>query len=171
MMPKSTGTRSPCGVDEDVAGVHVGVEEAVAEHLLEEDLGRLRAGSGPGRSPAAIRASRSSEAIPLTRSRVSTRRAVRCQSTRGTRKPSSSAKFSASSEAAAASSRRSISSRVQIAKVSTTVIGLSRRKPGCRRSTQLAIQAKKSMSRAIWRSMPGRSTLTATSSPSVVTAK
>jgi hypothetical protein len=39
MMPKSTGTRSP--FDEDVAGMHVGVEEAVAEHLLEEHLGGL----------------------------------------------------------------------------------------------------------------------------------
>ena len=45
--------------------------------------------------------------------------------------------------------------RVQAAKVSTTSIGLSRRKPGCRRSTQAAIQAKKSRSRAICRSMPG----------------
>ena len=47
--------------------------------------------------------------MPPTRSRVSTRRAVRCQSTRGTRKPASAAKFSASSDAAAASRRRSIS--------------------------------------------------------------
>ena len=43
--------------------------------------------------------------------------------------------------------------------------------PGCSHSTQDAIQAKRSRSAAICRSIPGRSTLTATSSPSVVVAK
>ena len=42
MMPKSSAMYLPmfAGVDrdEDVARVHVGVEEAVAEHLREEDL-------------------------------------------------------------------------------------------------------------------------------------
>ena len=33
---------SALGVDQHVAGVHVGVEEAVAEHLVEEHHGRLR---------------------------------------------------------------------------------------------------------------------------------
>ena len=56
MMPKSTGTRSPFGVDEDVAGVHVGVEEAVAEHLLEEALGGACARIRSGSKPAAISA-------------------------------------------------------------------------------------------------------------------
>ena len=41
-MPKSTATYFGCcgsgDVDEDVAGVHVGVKEVVAEHLREEDL-------------------------------------------------------------------------------------------------------------------------------------
>ena len=41
-MPKSTATYFGCcgfgHVDEDVAGVHVGVKEVVAEHLREEDL-------------------------------------------------------------------------------------------------------------------------------------
>ncbi len=121
--------------------------------------------------PASTRASRSSEAIPLTRSRVSTRRAVRRQSTFGTRKPASSAQFSASSEAAAASRRRSISIWVERARVATDAIGRNRRNPGCSRSSQRAIQANRSRSRCISRSMPGRRILTATSSPSEVTAK
>ena len=50
--------------------------------------------------------------MPSIHSTVSTRRAVRFQSTSGTRKPSSPAVFSAISEMAAASRRRSISSSV-----------------------------------------------------------
>ena len=70
--------------------MHVAVEEPVPEHLLEEDLG------GAGQDPVGVeaggeQASRSSDGMPPTRSRVSTRRAVRCQSTWGTRKPSSAA--------------------------------------------------------------------------------
>ena len=42
MMPKSSAMYLPwsraVGGDEDVARMHVGVEEAVAEHLREEDL-------------------------------------------------------------------------------------------------------------------------------------
>jgi hypothetical protein len=38
MMPKSSATYCPAVVTQDVARVHVGVEEAVAEHLGEEDL-------------------------------------------------------------------------------------------------------------------------------------
>ncbi len=170
MMPKSTGTRSPLASMKMLPGCMSAWKKPSRNTCLKK-LSAARARIWSGSKPAAISAARSSEAIPLTRSSVSTRRAVRCQSTRGTRKPWSPAKFSASSEAAAASRRRSISSRVQSAKVSTTLIGLRRRKPGWRRSTQVAIQAKKSMSRTIWRSMPGRSTLIATSSPAAVTPK
>ena len=38
-MPKSTGTMRPVRIDEGVAAMHVGMEEAVAEHLVEERLG------------------------------------------------------------------------------------------------------------------------------------
>ena len=41
MMPKSTGTMRPSAIDEGVAAMHVGMEEAVAEHLVEEGLGAL----------------------------------------------------------------------------------------------------------------------------------
>ena len=41
MMPKSTGTMRPVAIDEGVAAMHVGMEEAVAEHLIEEGLGAL----------------------------------------------------------------------------------------------------------------------------------
>ena len=37
-MPKSSATYWPFGGDQDVARVHVGVEEAVAKHLREENL-------------------------------------------------------------------------------------------------------------------------------------
>ena len=170
MMPKSTGTRSPLASMKMLPGCMSAWKKPSRNTCLKNisaALARITSGS----KPAAIRASRSSEAMPLTRSRVRTRRAVRSQSTRGTRKPSSSAQFSASSEAAAASSRRSISIRVEAAMVCTTATGLSLRLLGCSRSTQAAIQAKKSRSRVISRSMSGRSTLTATGSPSLVTAK
>ena len=38
MMPKSTATSRPCVVDEQVAGMHVGVEEAVAQRMAQEAL-------------------------------------------------------------------------------------------------------------------------------------
>ncbi len=41
MMPKSTGTMWPARSTKAFAAVHVGMEEAVAEHLIEERLGAL----------------------------------------------------------------------------------------------------------------------------------
>ena len=38
MMPKSTATSLPVVVDEQVAGMHVGVEEAVAQRVAQEGL-------------------------------------------------------------------------------------------------------------------------------------
>ena len=77
--------------------------------------------------------------MPSIHSSVSTRRAVRRQSTVGTRKaPSGSAwspaMLSAISEMAAASSRMSISISTERARVSTTATGLSRRDGGWKRS-------------------------------------
>ena len=65
--------------------------------------------------------------MPSIHSSVSTRRALRVQSTFGTRKPSSFLVFSAISEMAAASMRKSISMATDFASVSTTAIGRSRR--------------------------------------------
>ena len=61
--------------------------------------------------------------MPSIHSSVSTRRALRLQSTCGTRKPSSFLEFSAISEMAAASMRRSISMATDFASVSTTASG------------------------------------------------
>ena len=41
MMPKSTGTMWPARSTKALPPMHVGVEEAVAEHLVEERLGAL----------------------------------------------------------------------------------------------------------------------------------
>ena len=43
MMPKSTATMLPVLVDEEIAGMHVGVEEAVAHGVAEEGLHQPRA--------------------------------------------------------------------------------------------------------------------------------
>ncbi len=68
--------------------------------------------------------------MPSIHSSVRTRRALRLQSTAGTRKPSSFFEFSAISEMAAASMRRSISMATDFASVSTTAWGRSRRDGG-----------------------------------------
>ncbi len=94
---------------------------------------------------------------------VSTRFCVRFQSTSGTRKPSSGLIFSAISEIAAASSRKSISSCVVRARLSTTAIGFRRRVGGWKRSIWRAAKAKLSRSCLKRRSTPGRRILTATS--------
>ena len=36
MMPKSTATSRPCAVDEEIALMHVGMEEAVADRMPAE---------------------------------------------------------------------------------------------------------------------------------------
>ena len=61
--------------DEDVARVHVGVEEAVAEHLREEDstLARLRRFKS---TPAALSSSMRPIGMPAMRSITSTSRSV-----------------------------------------------------------------------------------------------
>ena len=107
-------------VDEGVAAVHVGVEEAVAEHLVEERLGALLHDlvADRGRRPSS--ASRSPIGMPSTRSSVSTRCAVRSQSIERQRDSRHRRRSSRpSSCAAAASMRRSISTRTTSAKART----------------------------------------------------
>ena len=65
--------------------MHVGMEEAVAEHLVEERLGADLRMTTSGSWPAAAMASRSSIGMPSIRSSVSTRSAVRSQSMVGAR--------------------------------------------------------------------------------------
>ena len=43
MMPKSTATMRPSLVDEQIAGMHIGVEEAVAHGVAQEGLHQPRA--------------------------------------------------------------------------------------------------------------------------------
>ena len=170
MMPKSTATIRPSASTKALPGCWSAWKKPSRNTWLKNTaaaLPRISVGSWP----ASIRRSRWSTGMPWIRSRVSTRRPVRSQSTAGVRKVGSSAKFSASSRAAAASMRRSISSRVESAKVLTTSTGLSRRRSGRIRCTRPAIQYSRSRSRAKAASISGRSTLIATSRPSAVTAK
>src|SRR5579875_3329791 len=146
-MPKSTTTRAPSAATNMFPGWRSPWKKPSRKTWLKKALAALARRSSM-RWPAASSAARSSMRMPLIRSRVNTVRPVRRQSTRGTRKPGSPAKFSASSQAAAASKRRSIS----ICTIS-------------------ASQKKRSRSRANASAMPGRSSLTATSCPSVVRAK
>ena len=107
------GDDGAVGVDEQVARVHVGVEEAVAERLVEEGSASPCAASRlqvvPGRVDRARDRSMRDAVDPFDGQHA----ARRCgsQSTAGTRKSGSSLVFSASSDAAAASRRRSISHR------------------------------------------------------------
>ena len=75
-MPKSTATYFGCcrvgDVDEDVAGVHVGVKEVVAEHLREEDLDAVLREPLDVGARALRSASMSSTWMPKMRSIVST---------------------------------------------------------------------------------------------------
>ena len=108
MMPKSTATMSPAGVDEEIALMHVGVEEAVAQRVAQEGLHQ------PPRQQRQIVARGAQrrdvgklDAVdPFERQHVARRES---HSTFGTRKPGSPAVASAISESAAASRRRSIS--------------------------------------------------------------
>ena len=87
MMPKSTATRLPCAIDEQIALVHVGVEEAVADGMAQEALDHLVAERRQIEALAPCSAAMSAIGVPSIHSVVSTWRAVRCQSIFGTRKP------------------------------------------------------------------------------------
>ncbi len=109
MMPKSTATSRPCGVDEQIARMHVGVEEAVAQRMAQEALDhraaerrQVEARGGERRAVVQRRA-----VDPFERQHV----AARCGPSRPRARGSRHRRvvFSAISESAAASSRRSIS--------------------------------------------------------------
>ncbi len=149
--------------------VQVGVEEAVAEHLLEERVGGVRSSTSAIEWPAAISAARSSTRMPLTRSVVSTVRPVRAPID-----PRHAKARIAGEILGAARTRRPPRSanpsraRTDCASVCTTSTGFSRRSAGRVRSSSRASQRNRSRSRAKAAAIPGRNTLTATSSPSVV---
>ena len=132
-MPKSTAAYLGCDgiVDEheDVAGVHVGVEEVVPEHLREEDLHavlgelagcrcRLRAGAPCWRS-----ARRGCAPCTMTPGRQ------KSQCTAGTYRRGEFSKLRRSCEALPASRIRSSSSRMVFSYSRTTSMGLRRRLP------------------------------------------
>src|SRR5262249_34106123 len=86
-------------VDEEIAGMHVGVEEAVAQRLAQKGLNH-RAARLVRSKPLASSRARSESGVASIHSSVSTSRAVRSQSTAGTRKSGSFLVFSAISESA-----------------------------------------------------------------------
>ena len=126
-MPKSTATSWPSASTNRLPGMHVGVEEAVAQRVAQEGLDHARGRAPAGRSPwprarrgraAACRRSIPASARP---------RAVRSQSTAGTRKSGSSLVFSAISEARRPRAADPSRSRPSARSVSTTSIRRSRR--------------------------------------------
>ena len=71
-MPKSTATSWPSRVDEQIARMHVGVEEAVAQRVAQEGLDHACGRAPAGRSPRASSAARSCSGVPSIHSSVST---------------------------------------------------------------------------------------------------
>ena len=135
MMPKSTTAIAPSASTNMLPGWRSAWKKPSRNTWLKKAAAALRSRSSidarrRGAPPGRRRGSR------LTRSSVKTVRPVRSQSTRGTRKLGSPAKFSASSAAAAASKRRSISNLTTSASVCTTSTGFSRRSAGCSRSAK-----------------------------------
>ena len=118
--------------------------------------------------PRARSASTSEIGVPSIHSVVSTSRAVRCQSTLGTRKPGSSLVFAAISD-----NGRGFHAQVEflLHRLLEHLHGGDRPQPaafGADRSISRAAKKKLSRSAAKRFSTPGRRTLTATSRPSVV---
>ena len=144
-MPKSTATSRPSIVHEQIARMHVGVEEAVADGVAQERLDH----GAPERRPVEAR-------------RLDGRHVVQAdavdprdgQHVAGGQLPFGLRHaeigivpvFSASSETAAASRRRSISTETERASASTISTGLRRRASGTMRSNRRAA------ARMAWRS-------------------
>ena len=128
------GDDAPLLVDEQVALVHVGVEEAVAHGVTQERAQRreARAPSDRARRPQRRVIGDRDAVDPLQRQHALGRAApVDLGHAKGAVGRSwSPAMLSAISEMAAASSRRSISISTECASVSTTATGLSRRDGG-----------------------------------------
>ena len=124
---------APSGVDEQIARVQVGVEEAVAEHLVEERAAAPSRRSRAGSCPAASSASRSSTRMPPTRS-VRQHAARRCarQSTRGTRKVRIAGEIVAQLRGGGGlEAQIHLDPHRSRARVATTSTGFSRRSAGC----------------------------------------
>ena len=163
MMPKSTATSRPSRIDEQVAGMHVGMEEAVAQRLAQEALDHRAAERAADRPGGGER--RRGRGAACRRSIRSSAHRARCASSRpparGNR--ASSLVFSAISESAAASRRKSISIATERASVSTTSISRSRRASADSALGDARDEAQRcEIARRSARSTPGRSTFTAT---------
>ena len=129
MTPKSTSRSEPSAATKMFPGCGSPWKKPSRKTWL--NVARAaRATMSAGSWPAAARASASPSAAPSTRSVVSTRRAVRRQSTFGTPRLASPAKFSASSAAAAPSRDRFISTVTASAKTSTDSTRRKRRHRG-----------------------------------------
>ena len=116
-------------VDEQVAGMHVGVKEAVAQRVAQEGLDHRAA---ERRQIEALGFERGAvvSGVPSIHSSVSTSRAVRSQSTVGTRKSGSSRCSPPSRRARPPRAAGPFRSRPSGASVSTTSISRSRRASG-----------------------------------------
>ena len=141
--------------------MHVGVKEAVAQRVAQKTLDHIAA------ECCQVKALRLKRAMvtqrqPSIQSSVSTSRAVRSQSTVGTRKSASSRVLSAISEARQLPAGNPFRSQPNAASVDTTSINRSRAPP--RRKLRLCVpRRRKHPDRTLnRRSMPGRRTLTAT---------
>ncbi len=170
MMPKSTAASRPRGVRNRFPGCMSAWKKPSRTAWRRKDWIRTRPRSGKF-TPERRKASTSDKGAPSIHSRVMTSRAQRSQSTLGTRKSSSPWVFSANSDAAAASSRKSISILTERARVSTTPTGLSLRASVKNLSAKRAAKNMSPRSRWNRRSIPGRSTFTATgrATPSSIT--
>ena len=162
MMPKSIGDDAPLGVDEEIALMHVGVEEAVAQRVAQErldqrpaELGRVEAEFGEARGIAERR-----PVDPFHRQRFAGR-AVPIDLRRA--EPGIVGEVLGE-----LGSRRRFEAEVHLdrtlrASVSTTSTRRSRRSLGSKRSALRAAKNMSERSRAKRRSTPGRNSLTATS--------
>ena len=129
MMPKSTRDDAPLRIDEQIALMHVGVKEAVAQGVAQEGLDqaapqRRRIKSGAGEP---VRIGQRQAVDPFHRQHFA-RRAVPVDL--GDAKLGIVGDVLGKFGAAAASSRKSISMRTERASVSTTSTGFSRRMLG-----------------------------------------
>ena len=123
MMPKSTADQIARRVDEQIAGMHVGMKEAVADGMPQKDSGSDDRASARRSSPAAPERRRDpTSGVPSIHSLVSTRRAVRGHSTCGNAEARIFGDVARPSPAiAAASMRRSISISTDCASVADRI--------------------------------------------------
>ena len=171
MMPKSTATSSPASSTNRLPGC-MSAWKKPSRRACRKKLWITARARRLRSNPFASSVARSESGVASIHSSVSTSRAVRSQSTAGTRKSGSSLVFSAISESAAASKRRSISIPIERRSVSTTSTSRSLLASAEIFSALRAANVKASRSTLNRRSMPGRNTFTATARepPQVVTA-